>query len=58
MELSKEFGLRQKTVWEFMWKIQQAMTSSRKSQLEGNVQVDEFLVGEYEEGKVGRSSDS
>ncbi len=58
LELSEEFGLRQKTVWEFKWKIQQAMTSSRKSQLEGKVQVDEFLIGEYEEGKVGRSADS
>lgn len=58
LELSEEFGLRQKTVWGFKWKIQQAMTSSRKSLLEGKVQVDEFLVGEYEEGKVGRSSDS
>ncbi len=38
--------------------FQQAMTSSRKSQLEGKVQVDEFLIGEYEEGKVGRSADS
>lgn len=58
LELSEEFGLRQKTVWEFKWKIQQAMTSSRKNQLGGKVQVDEFLIGEYEEGKVGRSSDS
>ncbi len=52
LELSEEFGLRQKTVWEFKWKIQQAMASSRKNQLGGKVQVDEFLIGEYEEGKV------
>ena len=58
LELSEEFGLRQKTVWEFKWKIQQAMTSSRKHKLAGTVQVDEFLIGEYEEGKVGRSGDS
>ena len=58
LELSEEIGLRQKTVWEFKWKIQQAMTSSRKSQLKGKVQIDEFLIGEYEEGKVGRSGDS
>jgi hypothetical protein len=58
LELSEEFGLRQKTVWEFKWKIQQAMASSRKSQLGGKVQVDEFLIGQYEEGKVGRSGDS
>lgn len=58
LELSEEFGLRQKTVWEFKWKIQQAMASSRKNKLGGKVQVDEFLIGEYEEGKVGRSGDS
>lgn len=34
------------------------MASSRKSQLEGKVQVDEFLIGEYKEGKVRRSGDS
>jgi hypothetical protein len=57
-ELSNEFGLRQKTIWEFKWKIQQAMRSSRKYPLTGTVCVDEFLVGQYEEGKPGRSSDS
>jgi len=46
------------TVWQFKWKIQQAMASSRQYKLEGLVHVDEFLIGEYEEGKVGRSSDS
>jgi hypothetical protein len=32
LKLSEEFGLRQKTVWEFNWKIQQAVASSRKNQ--------------------------
>jgi hypothetical protein len=58
LELSEEFGLRQKTVWEFKWKIQQAMSSSLQNKLKGKVQVDEFLIGEYEEGKVGRSRES
>jgi hypothetical protein len=58
LELSEEFGLRQKTCWEFKCKIQQAMTSSRKYPLEGTVHVDEFLIGEYEEGKAGRSQES
>lgn len=34
------------------------MTSSRKNKLGGIVQVDEFLIGQYEEGKVGRSGNS
>jgi hypothetical protein len=58
LELSEKFSLRQKTCWEFKWKIQQAMISSRQHKLEGLVHVDEFLIGEYEEGKTGRSADS
>jgi hypothetical protein len=58
LELSEEFCLRQKTCWEFKWKIQQAMASSHLHKLTGTVHVDEFLIGEYEEGKIGRSSKS
>jgi len=58
MELSEEFELRQMTCWQFKWKIQQAMASSKRFPLAGTVHVDEFLIGEYEEGKQGRSSDS
>lgn len=58
LELSEEFELRQKTCWEFKWKIQQAMASSKRFPLNGEVHVDEFLIGEYEEGKQGRSGDS
>jgi len=57
-KLSHEFDLRQMTCWEFKWKIQQAMRSSKQHPLSGTVQVDEFYIGEYEEGKVGRSLDS
>lgn len=55
LELSKEFGLRQMTCWEFKWKIQQAMQSSKKYPLEGEVQVDDFFIGGPEEHKRGRS---
>lgn len=58
LELAEEFEIRQMTAWQFKWKIQQAMASSRQYKLEGLVHVDEFLIGEYEEGKQGRSSDS
>jgi len=57
-ELSEEFELRQKTCWEFKWKVQQAMHSSRKYLLNGKVQVDEFSIGQYEEGKSGRNNTS
>jgi hypothetical protein len=58
LELSEEFEIRQMTAWQFKWKIQQAMASSKRFPLTGEVHVDEFLIGEYEEGKKGRSSDS
>lgn len=58
LELSHEFDLRQKTCWDFKCRIQQAMRSSKRYPLAGTVHVDEFFVGEYEEGQIGRSSDS
>ena len=58
LELSEEFELRQKTCWDFKRKIQQAMASSKRSPMLGQVHVDEFFIGQYEEGKKGRSSSS
>lgn len=55
LELGREFDLRQKTCWEFKWKVQQAMASSLKYPLTGVVHVDEFMVGGPEEQKRGRS---
>lgn len=55
LELSEEYELRQKTCWAFKWKIQQAMKSSCKYPLEGQVHVDEFYMGSEEEQKRGRS---
>ena len=55
LELSQEFELRQKTCWEFKWKIQQAMASSKLHPISGIVHVDEFYIGREEEGKQGRS---
>lgn len=58
LELSKEFELRQKTSWEFKWKIQQAMASSLQYPLTGTVHVDEFMVGGPELQKRGRNKGS
>lgn len=55
LELSNEFELRQKTCWAFKWKIQQAMQSSQRYPLDGEIHVDEFLIGGAEENKRGRS---
>lgn len=54
LELSEEFELRQKTCWEFKWKVQQAMRSSLQHPLEGTIHVDEFYIGGEEEGVRGR----
>ena len=54
-ELSHEFELRQKTCWEFKWKLQQAMASSLKYPITGTVHADEFWIGESETKKPGRS---
>lgn len=55
LELSQEFGLRQKTCWDFKWKLQKAMRSSKNYPLAGDVHVDEFFIGGAEEQKRGRS---
>ena len=54
-ELAEELELRQKTCWEFKWKVQQAMRSSGNYPLKGVVHIDEFYIGGEEEGgKRGR----
>jgi len=55
LELSREFELRRKTCWEFKWKIQQTMKSSKIHPINRIVHVDEFYIGGPEEGKPGRS---
>jgi len=57
LELSREFELRQMTVWEFKWKVQQAMQSNKQYPLEGEVHVDEFFIGGPEEQKRGRGKE-
>ena len=55
LELSHEFEQRQMTCWEFKWKVQQAMASSLKYPLLGEVHVDECFIGGEETQKRGRS---
>ncbi|HLW14917.1 MAG TPA: IS1595 family transposase [Flavobacteriaceae bacterium] len=52
------YGVTEKTARLFMHKIREAMASSGNHPMDGNVHVDEFVLGGYEEGKVGRSYDS
>ncbi len=55
-ELSRKLQLRQKTAWLFQRKVKEAMKSSGKYPLEGNVVVDESVVGQQEEGVKGRKN--
>ena len=55
-ELSRKLELRQKTCWLFKMKVMQAMKSSDRFLLEGDVEVDEFVIGGQEEGFRGRKN--
>ncbi len=54
-ELAKELGCQQKTAWEWKAKFQFAMKSSERFDLEGAVEVDEFMVGGFEPESPGRT---
>lgn len=54
-ELSKEFGCQQRSAWLLKAKYQNAMKNSDKYPLEEAVEVDEFLVGGFDENEKGRS---
>lgn len=53
--LAERHGVKQMTAWLFRRKVQQAMKSSGRFPLEGEVHVDEFEIGTPEKGKPGRS---
>lgn len=55
IQLSKDFGINQKSAWLFRQKAQQAMKSSEIHLLDGLVHVDEFTVGGPEKEMRGRS---
>jgi len=52
------YGVTEKTARLFMLKIREAMSSSGNNPMNGNVHVDEFVLGGREQGKVGRSYQS
>ena len=53
--IAVRFGVTEKTARFFMHKVREAMKSSENHPMDGNVHVDEFVVGGKEKGKVGRS---
>ena len=56
--MSDRFGVTEKTARLFMHKIREAMKSSENYPIDGNVHIDEFVIGGKEEGKIGRSYQS
>lgn len=55
VELASEVGVQQKTAWLFKRKVQLAMREA--AELEGNVDVDEFIVGARQQQQYGRKID-
>jgi len=52
------YGVTEKTARMFMLKVREAMSSSGNNPMDGNVHVDEFVLGGKDQGKVGRSYNS
>jgi hypothetical protein len=58
VELGNEVNVQQKTAWLFKRKMQSVMKEHGKDKLQGNVDVDEMLIGGYSKGNKGRSLES
>lgn len=52
------YGVTEKTARLFMLKVREAMESSGNHPMDGTVHVDEFVLGGFEKGKIGRSYDA
>lgn len=55
VELGSEVGVEQKTAWLFKRKVQLVMKEKGTDKLQGEVDIDEMLVGGYSQGNKGRS---
>lgn len=62
LQISRRYDINRKTAWLFMRKIRTSLKSSENYPMNNNngsiIYVDEFVVGGYEEGKIGRTKDS
>jgi transposase-like protein len=55
MYVAKRYAINRKTAMSFMHKVREAMKSSGNHPMQGEVHVDEFVVGGQEAGHTGRS---
>lgn len=53
--MTVRYGVREKTARLFMMKVREAMSSSGKHAMDGEVHVDEFVLGRKDPGRIGRS---
>ncbi|WP_223552348.1 IS1595 family transposase [Aestuariivivens sp. NBU2969] len=56
--MAVRYGVTETTARLFMHKVREAMASSGNYPMDGEVHVDEFVLGGKDEGKTGRSYDS
>lgn len=56
--MAVRYGITERTARLFMLKVREAMASSGNNPMDGNVHVDEFVLGGKEETKTGRSYDT
>ena len=56
-QMGVRYGITEKTARLSMLKVREAMASGENHPMDGNVQVDEFVLGGYEQNKIGRSYD-
>lgn len=57
-QMGVRYGVTEKTARLFMHKVRESMKSSENNPIDGEVDIDEFVLGGKEKGKVGRSYDS
>ena len=57
-QMGVRYGVTEKMARLFMHKVREAMKSSENNPIDGKVDIDEFVLGGKEKGKVGRSYDS
>jgi len=53
--MAVRYGVTEKTARLFMLKVREAMSSNGNNPMDGEVHVDEFVLGGKEQGKTGRS---
>ena len=56
--ICSKYGIEYNTAWLFMKKVRVAMASTNNYPMVGKVYVDEFVIGGYEKGAVGRKNNS